>query len=73
MNEEKKLDSQRRTFFGKFVLGALVAGIASAMPLKNFISKKKTETTNSAVSVEINPLAVKREKNGSALLQREQA
>ncbi len=73
MKKEKIVNSQRRALFASLGLGALAAGIANAMPLKFFIPKKKTETTNNAVSVEINPLAVSRGKRKTASSQRELA
>lgn len=57
-------NTERRTFFKKAGLGALAAGLLSALPLNLFsrTNAPKNNEQRSSVSIRINPMAVKREK-----------
>jgi len=58
-----KTNSERRNFFKKAGISAVGAALLSAVPL-NLFAKANTAATekNTAVTITINPMAVKREK-----------
>ena len=60
-----KTNSERRNFFKKAGLSIMSAGVVNALPF-NLFSKNRTESKEQNVknetSIQINPMAVKREK-----------
>ncbi len=59
-----KVNADRRTFFKKAGIGAVAAGVLSALPLSLLSKEKKSENgraSNNHVAITINPMAVKRE------------
>jgi hypothetical protein len=62
---KSKINPARRTFFTKFGLGALSAGVMSMVPLKIFGAPKKNDKkSGQQISITIDPMAVKRTKKG---------
>lgn len=55
----------RRTFFTKFGLGALSAGVMSMIPVPLFAGRKKSNPeSGTKISITIDPMAVKRTNKG---------
>jgi hypothetical protein len=58
-------NSARRSFFAKFGLGALSAGVMSMIPAAVFAkSKKNKPASGTQISITIDPMAVKRTNKG---------
>ncbi|KAB2925819.1 MAG: hypothetical protein F9K22_02675 [Bacteroidetes bacterium] len=57
------IDTGRRRLFARFGLGALSAGILSALPFRSTAAKAK-RTGDTTISVTIDPMAVKRTNKG---------